>query len=1099
MANVKLPVFSRQYTLALVLVGLVSAAGAYLAVSWVVSGRIADQRVGLSRALDYTVDALQVEASGAAAIGAAMLMGLNEWPLKSAALGHLPPDASHPMEKLAVARALFDADGAYVISAAGVIVAHSTKGKSSTGTNVSFRPYFKTALQGTANVYAAVGTVSDERGLYYAAPVRRDTRQTGEVIGVVMLKMPSTKIDQVLRFAGGDTVLLSPQGVVFASTREPWLLQLTPPADAQRIAEIRALKQFGSRFNAQTPQMLPFDPNAAEVALGGRPYLVLKKTVEWNDSAGPWQAVSLHNTGTLVSGFERWAVGFAAFAALALLGLLLAQVLVERRRSAAARARYNMMGAALDVSPLSVVITNVEGYIQWANPQFEKDTGYSAQELERRHISLVADAKKQGQDFMAMAQVVLAGKAWRGDLFNKRKDGSYFPGHTLISPIVGQKGNITGFVGLQEDTTQAVALQEQLVQAKEAADAANRFKGSFLANMSHEIRTPMNAIIGMAYLVRQTDLNPRQVDYVSKIQQSGQHLLAIIDDILDVSKVEAGKLRLERIPFELSNVLDQVVNVVGGKAEAKGLALACSVSPEVPHRLVGDPLRLGQILINYANNAIKFTPMGSISIQVALQQRLGLEVLARFSVVDTGIGLTDEQMRRLFQSFEQADTSTTREYGGTGLGLAISKGLATLMGGEVGVSSQPGKGATFWFTARLGLAKPSAEGSPGGLEGRADGDDFVSTQPDLMDALLPLGGARILLVEDNDINQQVAGELLRAAGFEVDIADNGLIGAQRVAAMNDAQTPFDLVLMDVQMPVMDGIAATAEIRSDPRNLALPIAAMTANAMQRDKDRCLQAGMQGFVTKPIDPDELWRLLAYMIQPRAGLGVANTKFPVKADADASRTEVRPGEWLPALVIEGLDTRLGLRRVMGKQDLYGSLLRKFSTSQAGAMARLRAALDAGDHALAERVAHTLKGVAGSIGAVTLEADAAALEAAIRDGLGKEAIEHLIDKPQSRLDALIHALEANLPMQVAETPINSTADELEAKCQRLAALLAQQDFDADDFFAKNRNIFQAAFGRDCEPIKLAIDRFNFEQALLELRRVCAQKAISLGAGLVS
>ncbi len=1097
MDRLKLPVFSRQYALALLLVGLVSAAGAYLAVQWVVSDRIADQRVGLAHALDYTVDALQDEASGATAIGAAMLMGLNEWPLKLVALGDVPPDASHPMEKLAVARALFEADGAYVISANGVIVAHSTKDKSSTGTNVSFRPYFKNAMQGTANVYAAVGTVSNERGLYYAAPLRRDTRQTSEVIGVVMLKMSSAKIDQMLRFAGNDAVLLSPQGVVFASTREPWLLQLALPADAQRIADIRALKQFGSRFEAQEPQILPFDPSSAEVAVGGRRYLVLRKLVEWNDPAGQWQVVSLHNTGTLVSGVERWAVGMAAFAVLALMGLLLAQVLVERRRSAAARARYNMMGAALDVSPLSVVITDVQGYIQWANPQFEKDTGYSAQELERRHISLVADAKAQGQDFMAMAKVVLSGKAWRGELFNKRKDGSFFPGHTLISPIVGQQGKITGFVGLQEDTTQAVALQEQLVRAKEAADAANRSKGHFLANMSHEIRTPMNAIIGMAYLVRQTNLNPRQVDYVSKIQQSGQHLLAIIDDILDVSKVEAGKLKIERVPFELSNVLDQVINVVSGKAEAKGLALVCSVSQEVPHRLVGDPLRLGQILINYANNAIKFTSAGSINIQVSVQQRLGLEVLARFTVVDTGIGLTDEQMRRLFQSFEQADTSTTREFGGTGLGLAISKGLAALMGGEVGVSSQPGAGATFWFTARLGLTQPTSA-SEDELDRVNDGD-FVNTQPDPLDALLPLAGARILLVEDNDINQQVAGELLRAVGFEVDIADNGLMGVQRVAAMNDAQSPFDLVLMDLQMPVMDGLSATAEIRKDPRNADLPIAAMTANAMVQDKNRCLQAGMRGFVTKPIDPDELWRVLALLIQPRVGLGLVRDSRLDEIGFVADQRSPEGAIPTFALEIEGLDTRLGLRRVMGKQDLYVSLLRKFIASQAGALQRVRDALDAGDRPLAERLAHTLKGVAGNIGAVKLEVEAAALEAALRDGAGGPEIDGLIRLPMHRLDAFIQALQSRLPALTPERQVTPAADKLMALCQRLATLLAQQDFEAEDYFAQNRAVFQTAFGRDCEPIKLAIDRFNFEEALLELKQACGKKAISLERGFVS
>ena len=1086
----KLPVFSRRHALALAGIALLSAAGAWLCVQLLANGRINEQRRSLGNAVDFTVDALQDEARGSSALGAAMLMGLNEWPFKSAVLGQVPHDAPVVVAKLAAAQALFEADGAYVISARGVVVAHATKDVSSTGANVAFRPYFRNAMAGAANVYAAVGTVSNERGLYYAAPLRYDTRQTSEIIGVIVLKMPTTRVDQLLHFAGNDTLLLSPQGVVFSSTRPPWLLHMTPPGDAARIADIRKLKQFGGRFDQQTPPLLPFDPAAKEVEWQDKHHLVFSKQVDWGDPAGPWQLVALHNSGVLVSGSERWGTGLLAFAVLATLGLLLLQVLVGRRRIAAATARYNMMGTALEVSPMSVAITNTAGAIEWVNAQFEKDTGYAAAEVQNQHIGKLLAPNNQQEKFPEVAQAVLAGQSWRGELFNKRKDGSLFPGHVLVSPIFGPKGQVTGFVNLQEDTTEAVALREQLVRAKEVADAANRSKGSFLANMSHEIRTPMNAIIGMAYLVRQTGLNPRQTDYVSKIQQSGQHLLAIIDDILDVSKVEAGKLSLEHIPFELANVLDQVVNVTSAKAATKGLILACEVSPEVPHRLVGDPLRLGQILINYTNNAVKFTAQGQIRITVGVERRLEKALLLRFSVVDTGIGLTAEQSGRLFQSFEQADTSTTREYGGTGLGLAISKGLATLMGGEVGVDSTFGQGSTFWFTALLGLPQRPAKADAKALGAPLSTPlSALGTEPDAKARLAAFQGARILLVEDNEINQEVAGELLRAVGFAVDIAQNGQVAVARVSEMNAANSPYDLVLMDLQMPVMDGFTATARIKADPANRQLPVAAMTANAMREDRERCTAAGMTGFIAKPIDPESFWRLLADTIPPRAGLGLpaAQSLMPEPAEIfdDPAGAPRFPSQ------IEGLDIPLGLSRVLGRRDLYLSLLGKFRDSQADALQQLRAALEAGDQLLAERIVHTLKGVAGSLGAVKVEAAATRLEFVIHAGTPLVHLQNELDTASDALRSVLRALALHLPPEAARTAATPVPDAMAQHCRRLAQLLAQQDFEAEEYFASHRAVFDAALGDEGEAIKVSIDRFNFEQALADLRGACVKNSI--------
>lgn len=728
-----------------------------------------------------------------------------------------------------------------------------------------------------------------------------------------------------------------------------------------------------------------------------------------------------------------------------------------------------------EVSTEAIALINENERVERINSRFTAVFGFHSDDIIGESLNDTIIPPSHRGEGKAVTEEIKKGGDYFHETVRGRKDGSLVDVSITGMPIRFE-GKNAGIYVIYRDISSQKKAEQELKRAKETAEEATRAKSSFLANMSHEIRTPMNAIIGLSHLAMDTQLAPQQLDYQKKIHSSAYSLLRLIDDILDFSKIEAGKLDLENSSFNLEEVLERVSSIISVKSAEKGVDFSLRVPDSIPYYLRGDALRLEQVLLNLASNAVKFTSKGRVFVAVELADESEREVSLRFIVSDTGIGMSPEQVEQLFQPFHQADFSITRKYGGTGLGLAICKRLIQMMESEIQIKSDPGQGSEFTFILRFEKS-----------------DDEI---PEIIAAISMeqtkelLLGRSILLVEDNETNLLVARELLERVGLEVKAAANGLEAVELAA-----KERFDVILMDLQMPVMDGLTAAREIRKGPRSEGLPILAMTANVMAANREECLAAGMNDHIAKPIKPAILYEILVRWLRPdiAANISLNRTKAFESVSLEAA------GD-LPRL--EGVNVKAGLISVNGDWKLYTKLLRSAYTRHRDIAEEIQAELKRGNHSVAQRLAHTFKGVAGTVGANELFDISSQLDSAIKNK-SSDRIPKLLDSFAKEVTRVMAALDAFLkrddPGRFEEAAGGGELENLDPKVlemprlkelfQNLSGLIDEHDSDVIKLVGEIKELLGPSNVSDhFLKLESQLDSFKFEQAKVTFERIAKE-----------
>jgi PAS domain S-box-containing protein len=765
----------------------------------------------------------------------------------------------------------------------------------------------------------------------------------------------------------------------------------------------------------------------------------------------------------------------------------------QRQASAKVQRSEQLLRGAIDTIDEAFVLFDPQDRLVFCNEKFRELyapvtdmllPGAAFEDIVRAGALRGQYPKAQGRIDEWVAERVALHRTGNASLVSRRADGRSVR-------IVERRMPDGHIVGFRIDIT-------ELVQASEAAQEASRAKSQFLANMSHEIRTPMNAILGMLALLRRTELTPRQADYAVKTEGAARSLLSLLNDILDFSKVEAGKMTLDSHPFLVDQLMRDVSVILSANMGEKKIALRLDTDPTLPRQLHGDAMRLQQVLINLGGNAVKFTEQGEVTMDLKVVQKTASEVTLKVSVTDTGIGIAPENQARIFSGFTQAEASTTRRFGGTGLGVAISQRLVQLMGGELRLDSALGKGSCFHFSLTLPVVAESLALAAGVNSYVTSAATSVSPHAAGMASKwsprLRLQGMRLLVVEDNLNNQQVARELLEDEGATVQIAQHGQEAVEAiaaVAAVQAAHTPFDVVLMDLQMPVMDGFTATRKIRDELGLTALPIVAMTANAMASDRDACLAAGMTEHVGKPFDLNQLVELL--LRQTGRPALPANAFQAPPGDAGMATQSIAQ-----LALAAHVDLDAAINRLGGNRPVYLRMLSRFVGDLAAMPAQLQSKLESGKTQEAAVLMHTLKGLAGTLGATTLAAAAADAEKRLANPLDATpwrvvalGMTTAMAEATPGLSQLLQAL--NAPTAVAKPPPQKAFDApaLNLALQALAVHLRNADMAATDAMTD----IQRHFGTGCaelsgEPLAsldAAIQSLDFERALGLCEQLCA------------